>query len=266
VSAPITLTWPGHTNGRVPKSELRQLATITLVRRAQPDAAAAFDRMNDALYAETGHRLTMTANQDSYRSLAKQQKLWDAHAANPSGTPSAAWPGTSNHGLGLAIDVTGMTNAVTAKWMRAHADDYGYRINRIKSEPWHIEYVGPITSLAGDGTPITESERDMFWIRRGSGNWWLKVPGEPWREFTQTPADRINKALGSAAKLSEKDCDALRADFPDPTPTTGGGTPVDVQAIAQAVDAALKDDIQKILTAIAGVDEATLATFGLKRA
>ena len=58
--------------------------------------------------------------------------------------PMAA-PGTSNHNLGIAVDVAN-ANGVTLKWLEANALGFGFSWE-IQSEPWHIRYV------AGDATP-----------------------------------------------------------------------------------------------------------------
>jgi hypothetical protein len=276
MSAPATLVWPGKTNGQIATSSMR---AIVPGKYMQPDAAVAFLAMNAAMQKDIGKKLTLSPEQDAYRSLAKQKALYAAHQKNPSGTPSAAWPGTSNHGFGLAVDVTGMTNSTIAAWMRENAKKYHYRINRIKSEPWHIEYIGPITDLAGDGSPI-KGEDDMIATQ------YHHVNGKDQAVYLVTP---LSVQTIQQAGISRDDGKAafgeVRVDGPDGMkpiaaavaknlevlrgllPTGGGGgAPIDVQAIAQAVDAALQDDVQKILTAIAGVDEATLATFGLKRA
>lgn len=158
--ANATLIWPGKTNGKIPLALMRQALPGKYL---QPDAAVAFERMNAALLKATGKRLTANSAQDFYRDIAKQEELFAAHQKNPKTTASAANPGTSNHGFGLAADVTGMTDPTIVKWMNANAANYSWRIFRITGEPWHIEYIGPITSLAGEGEPekITTGENTM---------------------------------------------------------------------------------------------------------
>jgi len=58
--------------------------------------------------------------------------------------PMAA-PGTSNHNLGIAVDVAN-ANGVVLKWLEANALEFGFSWE-ILSEPWHLRYV------AGDATP-----------------------------------------------------------------------------------------------------------------
>ena len=73
----------------------------------------------------------------------------------------SALPGTSEHETGLSIDVTGgdgkcaaedcFANTPEAKWLQAHAAEYGFiirypngkeAITGYQYEPWHLRYVG----------------------------------------------------------------------------------------------------------------------------
>jgi hypothetical protein len=79
-------------------------------------------------------------------------------------TAMAAVPGTSNHGLGLAIDfATNMENYnAFVAWLIANAATYGYSAES-QSESWHWRYVAgdnvPPAVLAFEGpTPETEDE------------------------------------------------------------------------------------------------------------
>ena len=112
-------------------------------RKATPKAAAAFDRLDAAFYKKFGKHIYIT---DSYRSLAEQITLKAVKG------PYAATPGTSNHGLGLALDLGSNINVATSaehKWMDASALSFGWENpwwakDNIPSngqfEPWHWEY------------------------------------------------------------------------------------------------------------------------------
>mgnify|MGYP003302054475 CR=1 FL=1 len=97
----------------------------------------------------------------AYRSKQQQQKLWDKYyqkyrdagyskkAATEKVGKSVAKPGSSEHHLGLAVDVGG--NEKMQKWMKNHAWEYGFIVRYpegktnytgIIYEPWHIRYVG----------------------------------------------------------------------------------------------------------------------------
>lgn len=71
------------------------------------------------------------------------------------GKARAARPGTSNHGLGLAIDVASGTEPKNAqpltpnalRWLIANAVSLGWSWETVPSEPWHLRMV------TGDNLP-----------------------------------------------------------------------------------------------------------------
>lgn len=109
----------------------------------------------------------------AYRSSELQTQLFEAQAAKQRqkglGQNEAyevaktivAFPGTSEHQLGLAADIvaldyqvlnSGYAETPEAKWLAAHAHEYGFilrypadkeKITKIVYEPWHFRYVGP---------------------------------------------------------------------------------------------------------------------------
>lgn len=130
-----------YPNGRLPASALCGLATAR-GHMLRPDAARAFDALSRAYEESTGSLLCVT---DSYRTLAAQV---DVRSRKPT---LAAVPGTSNHGLGLAVDLCGgVENYGTDahRWMRQHAPLFGFFLpawaqeNGSKPEPWHWEFAG----------------------------------------------------------------------------------------------------------------------------
>ncbi len=106
------------------------------------DAAAAFNRMTAAARADRGSRLCVN---DSYRSYAGQISVFRR-------TPRlAAVPGTSRHGLGVAVDLgCGVERFGSGgyRWMKANAGRFGWvhpawaEPGGGLPEPWHWEYVG----------------------------------------------------------------------------------------------------------------------------
>lgn len=102
--------------------------------RLQCDAAQALEDANAAYVAENGHDLTMT---DSYRSYSLQVRT---RALKPT---TAARPGTSNHGWGMAVDL----DRPSAVWLAANGAEYGWvnptwaRPGGSRPEWWHLEYV-----------------------------------------------------------------------------------------------------------------------------
>jgi hypothetical protein len=126
-------------NGQIPSSVLCGLgwAPGELLRC---DAAAELESLNKAFRAAFGRNLSVT---DGYRSYGEQLSV----AATKGGL--AAVPGTSNHGWGQAVDLSGGIESFgTAEhaWMVANAGGYGWKLpawaqaGGSKPEAWHWEY------------------------------------------------------------------------------------------------------------------------------
>jgi hypothetical protein len=129
-----------YPNGHVPDNELCALA-FAPGHHLRADAAVALARLNIAYRARFGHDVCLT---DSYRSIASQESL----AARKPGL--AAVPGTSEHGMGLAVDFCGGVEkyrSVQYDWMRTNAPAFGWDNPdwaippSSREEPWHWEYV-----------------------------------------------------------------------------------------------------------------------------
>lgn len=128
-----------YPNGVLPDEALCP-ATAGGQHRLRCDAAVAY-RLLAAKYADAlGTDLCIT---DSYRSLGAQER---AHLVKPGLTAS---PGTSQHGLGLAVDLCGGVERFGSPqndWLLAHAPTYGWTHpawaapGGSKPEPWHWEY------------------------------------------------------------------------------------------------------------------------------
>lgn len=125
----------------------------------------------------------------AYRSKATQQYIWDKRMNNylaagynrsEARAMVAAYvavPGTSEHHLGLAIDISG-SNAVCA-WLAEHCWEYGFilrypegksDITGIQYERWHFRYVGTELSLELRDLDMTMEEyMDMLTQQEGTG-------------------------------------------------------------------------------------------------
>lgn len=130
-----------YPNGLLPNSALCPVWGAEGERLA-PGAAASFSALSKAYAAQTGTPLCIT---DSYRSLPEQ------HAVKASRGSWAATPGTSQHGLGLAVDLCGGIEdfgSAAHHWLRQNAPLYGWYHPSWASaggslpEPWHWEYAG----------------------------------------------------------------------------------------------------------------------------
>ena len=133
----------------------------TAATRMQREAAAALESLFAAA-EEAGHKLVAVSG---YRSYSKQRTLWGRKVSNTGSEARAqllvALPGTSEHQLGLAMDI-GRKGAASlnarfgespeGQWVAEHAHEHGFII-RYKAEwtgitgyawePWHLRYVGP---------------------------------------------------------------------------------------------------------------------------
>ncbi|WP_241479640.1 M15 family metallopeptidase, partial [Nocardiopsis lucentensis] len=108
--------------------------------RLRPDAAVAFVGLDAAYRERFGSPLCVA---DSYRPYHEQVLLFQQMLPG-----MAAHPGTSQHGLGLAVDLCGGVHELGSPehaWMLSHAPTHGW-VNphwaRNGFEPWHWEFTG----------------------------------------------------------------------------------------------------------------------------
>lgn len=126
----------------------------------------AVDELNAMLKAanESGVNIFVVS---SYRSVRYQTGLYnnevqkwvnqgyDNEAAKKKAATIVAVPGTSDHNLGLAVDLNSVEesfeNTRQFTWLQEHAEEYGFvmrfpknkqDITKIIYEPWHYRYVG----------------------------------------------------------------------------------------------------------------------------
>jgi hypothetical protein len=130
-----------YPNGQLPPSALCPLWGAA-GEALRPTAAAAFNAMSQAYAKQMGTALCVT---DSYRTLAEQ------FSVKASRGKWAATPGTSHHGLGIAVDLCGGIETFGSPqhlWMQLNAPLYGWyhpswaEPNGTLPEPWHWEFAG----------------------------------------------------------------------------------------------------------------------------
>jgi GH25 family lysozyme M1 (1,4-beta-N-acetylmuramidase) len=126
-------------NGKLKDSELTNIAGGGRLRHDAADAWNAFAR-----YCKEVHNQTVEVN-DSYRPLGKpgdwRANRWSQYAAwekYQAGGNLAARPGTSNHGLGLALDVPYQTQKLIANY----GSNFGFKKqwSDAPSEAWHFKW------------------------------------------------------------------------------------------------------------------------------
>jgi hypothetical protein len=130
-----------YPNGALPASALCPLWQAPGAS-LRPSAATAFDAMSKEYARQFGTAICVS---DSYRTLAEQI------AVKASRGKWAATPGTSKHGLGLAVDLCGGIETFGSPqhlWMQLNAPLYGWfhpswaEPTGPLPEPWHWEFAG----------------------------------------------------------------------------------------------------------------------------
>jgi hypothetical protein len=191
--------WGGYTNGRIPLSALTPISWDP-VERLRPDAAAALEALNVVYRARFGANIAIT---DSYRDYDAQVRV-RAEKGN-----LAAVPGTSNHGLALAVDLGGGINSfgtVQHNWMRDNAPAYGWihpawaQANGSKPEAWHWEFNGsytPTTPAPAPQEPDYTQEDPMFVaFNKAGGPAVLVYPSGKWALVTDGADAAAMKTAG----------------------------------------------------------------------
>ncbi|WP_228373651.1 M15 family metallopeptidase [Demequina soli] len=126
---------PNMVNGQLRSDQLCQLWVSGEYMR--PDAAMALAALNEQFKTEFGTDICIAS---SYRSLSQQ------YSTKATRGYLAATPGTSMHGLGLAVDFCRThASGVYYAWLSRNAGTYGFWnpdwAKTTKYEPWHWEYM-----------------------------------------------------------------------------------------------------------------------------
>ncbi len=146
-----------YSNGRLPDSAVSPINTGASCNQLRHDAAAGFNSMSLA----ERRRLTINGCASAYRTYAQQVQLrnyWCSRGA----CGNAAQPGTSNHGWGLAVDVSQSTRATIDRIGRA----FGFCKcwSDASWEWWHVLYQTGHFSRPDPGLNLISPT-----LRRGSG-------------------------------------------------------------------------------------------------
>ena len=95
----------------------------------------------------------------SYRDYDSQVYYWNLYQSGQGNV--AAYPGTSNHGWGKAVDVA-TTNGVST--VKAIGGKYGWKWGEAPHEWWHVTYYGGYTATTP--APSTKTRRHPAQARR----------------------------------------------------------------------------------------------------
>lgn len=122
-------------NGRLPASALDAIPGGKL----EKDAARAWNDMRAYIGKRHGVWIAPTGPNSSYRTYAGQVYFWRIFQAGTGNT--AAYPGTSNHGWGNAVDVATTTMAY---YIRKYGARFGWSWDEGQrvGEWWHFRYIG----------------------------------------------------------------------------------------------------------------------------
>lgn len=122
-------------NGRLASSQLSSIPG----GRLRDDAARAWNDMRSYIGNHYGVWIKPTGSRSSYRTYSAQVYFWNLYQSGRGNV--AAYPGTSNHGWGLAVDVPSTTMAY---YIRKHGPHFGWSWDegRRAGEWWHFRYVG----------------------------------------------------------------------------------------------------------------------------
>lgn len=165
-----------YANGKIPATARVPVAGHPNARLL-PGTAAAWAAVRTEVAARFGWTPALTGDLDAYRPYATQEALFRArYSPTPllgrptkkwlgrlwwlrPGMATAATPGTSNHGLGITVDVTGLggfTGTRYGQWSQvARAHGWSNTEGRSIGEAWHWTFTGnpePISHTIPAGT------------------------------------------------------------------------------------------------------------------
>jgi len=145
-------------NGRLGKDKLRRIYHPTDKVYLDKEAAASWNTLRIVCKRYLRTDIYPLGSRSAYRSYEDQLYFWNLYQSGQGNL--AAYPGTSNHGWGKAIDLA-------ATPMRSVIDRIGSRFGWKKieapSEWWHVNYVG------GFSRPNPGTSAKYPVARRGSG-------------------------------------------------------------------------------------------------
>lgn len=155
-------------NGRLPASSLARIYHPTAEVYLDREAAAGWNTFCLWLAKTNRGRPYPTGGDSAYRSLDRQWYYWNLYQSGQGNL--AAYPGTSNHGWGRAIDLASLD-------FRSSVDQFGATFGWGKveawSEWWHVNWIG------GFSRPDPGISLEYPVARKGSGGkgqeWYVRA-------------------------------------------------------------------------------------------
>jgi hypothetical protein len=231
-------------NGRIPDSELAQIPVLkgkNYGHKLNPEAAKDYSDMVDAAKRDG----VVWGITDSYRSYKVQDRIFDwdlfrrtgkKKKKGTGGKITVAYPGTSNHGWGSAVDLIVKKGDEAHNWLTKNASKFGF--SPLSSEPWHWEHKGSANKIKkgakldpgasnyplqgdsaykynpgegledpGDGSKIYHEENaDPYYYQIRDGIWWTIGPKIPeWTSLEKNKeANEILDARYPEARTQEE--------------------------------------------------------------
>jgi GH25 family lysozyme M1 (1,4-beta-N-acetylmuramidase) len=159
-------------NGRLPRSELARIYHPSVEVYLRKDAAAAWNTMRMISKRYLRVDIYPGGPDSAYRTFERQQ-YWRDYWCNRGACGNAAVPGTSNHGLGLAVDLPSITMRTAAIDLIGKRWGWAKEWSDAQHEWWHLAWRQGIWSGPDPGTDIRNPV-----ARRGSGargqKWFVK--------------------------------------------------------------------------------------------
>jgi D-alanyl-D-alanine carboxypeptidase len=186
-------------NGRLPPNLLAPIPGGSLSK----EAAGAWNAMSAESQRRFGVVLRTNGPDSSYRTFDRQvywRNWWCAKGK----CGNAAVPGTSNHGLGLAVDVPQQVRSIIDRI----GEPFGWakRWSDAPHESWHVKYRSGIFAGAAAASvdPLTKRERrlvdELQKIRRTHGTVWNKAELARAREIKRWIVRQRERIRAEAAK------------------------------------------------------------------
>ena len=209
----------GAVNGQLPDEDLVSIGSGHKLAKA---IAPQFKAMMQSA-SESGFKMgTHFRINSSYRTYDKQKQLYDQL-----GPGTAAYPGTSNHGLGKAVDLW-YTNG-SYKWLRSNAGKFGFgqipgyeTDNPDGHEAWHWENLTGSGSKDGAGSYVASG--DAGGGNAGGGGDTAKKGISGKSGGGQPSATEEYRSTGSIVDFFKKSA-GLLANYAQDTKKMGGGLP-----------------------------------------
>jgi peptidoglycan hydrolase-like protein with peptidoglycan-binding domain len=176
-------------NGKLSKSELAPIPQGEL----SIEAAAAWNAPGGP--ADAG--LVPTGSNSSYRTYAVQEKFYADYLAGKG--ELAAKPGTSNHGLGIAIDVP---ETWMKSWIKEHGAEFGWKKTEAFSEDWHFNFVGGVDfptfeemKKGSHGKRVERMTKRLSFIHEPGGKAFLDDASEKYTEIVEKAVRHFQKVF-----------------------------------------------------------------------